>query len=187
MLTNVWDFLRQFWNSVALWVVVCPWERAIRVRMGRHVTTLEPGFCLKVPLLDEVYKQTVRRRVCSLSPQLLSTRDGRAVHVAAALGYEITDLLRLYQTLHHAEDTLRNLASAAIATLVVATEGHPGMPAQIEAAVPGMMRLDSFGVGNVTLQVTDFAFVKTLRVVTDQKWGGSGDMLTTTQPMVGPR
>jgi hypothetical protein len=182
MLSSFWQLLERLWNHLVFWIIVDPWERALRVRFGRHITELTPGIALKLPIVDTVYKQTVRRRVATIPPQLLSTRDGRVVHVALALGYEITDLRKLYQTLHHAEDTLRNLASAAVAAFVAQETSTPDLPRAIERAVRDQLDFSRFGLGEVSLQVTDFAYVRPLRVVMDSKWGSSGDHLNTARP-----
>jgi hypothetical protein len=42
------------------WVTVAPWERALRVRLGKRVTLLGPGVHLRIPVADRVFGDSGR-------------------------------------------------------------------------------------------------------------------------------
>lgn len=107
--------LRNFGQIFQSWAIVAPWELALRVRLGRHVRQLQPGVHLRIPFVDTVHKQSVRLRVTNLRTQTVVTKDGRPLTLAGTLGYAVADIERLYQTLHHAEDTIENIAQQALA------------------------------------------------------------------------
>jgi hypothetical protein len=177
---TLWEFLAQFWRQLRPWVIVNPWERAIRVRLGRWRLLLGPGLHLKLPIADAIFSQSVRRRICSLRTQTLTTDDGKTATLGACLGYEITNLDRLYDTLHHAEDTLENLALAAFAREVRGRRADACDAAAIEAAVQARLDFARFGVGAVEVYLTDFAFVRTYRLISDPRYSGAGEKLETT-------
>lgn len=177
---TLWEFLSQFWKQLRPWVIVNPWERAIRVRLGRWRVLLGPGLHLKVPIADAVFSQSVRRRICTMRTQTLTTDDGKTAMLGACLGYEIIDLDRLYDTLHHAEDTLENLALAAFANEVRSRTSGECAAEVIEQAVQARLDFERFGVGAVEVHLTDFAFVRTYRLISDPRYSGAGEKLETT-------
>lgn len=178
-MTNFWQFLTQLRRALECWVVVQPWEQALRVRLGQRVTRLGPGLHLKVPVVDAIYRQSVRVRWCDLPVQTISTADGKTVTLSVVLGYQIADIERLYQTLHHAEATLRNLTLSAVAEAVHALPSSECTPHAIEDRVVRALDFERFGVADARISVTDFAFVRTFRLIQDTHWGSAGDVLNT--------
>jgi hypothetical protein len=175
------SLVQQFFRLFVWWVMVAPWEQAIRVRAGKWVTLLGPGPHWKIPVLDKAYVQSIRRRMVNLNMQTLTTTDGKTVTVSGALGYRITDLLKLYQTLHHAEETLRTLALGEIANFVQSHAISDVTPIAILKAVPSALRLDRFGLGDGEIRITSFAVIRAHRLIMDQMWGGDSDRLNTSQ------
>lgn len=180
-MNDFWALLDRLGRLLAWWVIVTPWEEALRVRRGKDVRRLAAGVHFKVPIVDIVYKQSVRLRSVTLPVQTITTKDGKTVTLAATMSYSIRDLRRLYETLHHAEDTVRNLCLAAIASYVQTADSTACSPESIGATAMATLRLDDYGVRCEAVQLTDFAFVRTHRLIMDQKWGGHGDSLNTTE------
>lgn len=179
MMPFLQELVRVVSSIVTPWVVLAPWESGIRIRIGRRVHKLEPGFNWVLPVIDRISVQTTRLRVCQLQMQTLSTRDGRTLMLCATVGYAIHDIVTLYDTLHHAEDTIKNVVADAIAQAV--RNADSPTPVDIAAAATaGASRLCEYGLSNVSVALTDFAFVKCYRIASDQKWGNSGDQLTTS-------
>lgn len=172
-------FLKQVGQIFTWWVMVAPWEQALRVRAGRHVQQLQPGVHLRIPFLDTVHVQSVRMRLATMSMQTVMTRDRRALTVAGALGYAVGDIVRLYQTLHHAEDTLTNLSMTAVADCAaaeLADDLNPAKLAQLTAAAIAST-FTTYGLLDVSIRITDFAFLRTYRLISDTRWGTHGSSL----------
>lgn len=171
-MSGVLDYLARLLGGVAFWIVVMPWQQALRVRAGRHVRLLKGGLYFKIPVLDVVHVESVRHRTSLVPTQTLSSADGQTVVIAAVVGYAISDVERLYRGLHHAEDTIIQTVQGAIAAEVFGlrrTEIEPGLLGksvsdQLAAA------FDVYGLGDVTVRVTDFAFMRTIRLIQDQRW-----------------
>ena len=164
--------LGRWFATLKIFVMIQPWEQGLRVRLGKAMTVLPPGWHWKMPLIDVIYRQTVRLRTNSLSMQTLSTRDGAVVMVGAAVGYAVADIQRLYDTLHHAEDTLSQLAGSAIARHVFRSNRALLTPEALQADVSAEVSADfeRFGLSQVDVRITDFTFTRALRLVMDQRW-----------------
>lgn len=164
--------IQQFFGGVVFWIVVQPWEQAIRVRAGRHVKRLAPGLHLRVPILDEVHKQAARLRCALIPTQTLCTADGQTLVVGATLGYAVADIEKLYRRLSHAEDTVSQLAAAAIAAEVFGRDRANALPQDVADAATAALRaeLEPLGFSEVSLRVTDFAFVRAFRLIQEARW-----------------
>src|SRR5690349_20949371 len=111
-------FIQQIVRVFTWFVVVAPWEQALRVRAGKHVRKLDGGIYLSIPFLDRIFKQSVRRRINVLHPQTLTTMDRHVVTCAGAIGYSVGDLEKLYDTLEQPNDTIENEVKAIISDFI---------------------------------------------------------------------
>lgn len=183
-MSGVFDYIARLLGAAAFWVVVMPWQQALRVRCGRHVRLLGPGIYLKLPVLDAVKVESVRRRTSMVPVQTLSTADGATVTVAAVVGYAIGDLGKLYGGLHHAEDTIVQMTQGAIAAEVFRqqrTEIAPGRLAEI-LDCHLVEAFAAYGLKDVTVRITDFAFVRAIRLISDQRWFHGSALDTQDRP-----
>lgn len=191
-MTAIIDLLRSFWRLFIWWVVINPWEMAIRVRLGKRRTRLGPGLSFRIPYADAIYRQSVRLRFTTLFPQTVTTRDGHTLTIAGVLGYTITNVDKLYDTLHQAEDALRAMAQGSIADYVHGHRFEDCSPGDVERGAGKSLALDSYGLGFDTLRLTTFARVKTYRFIMDNHQSSWEDLLNTRLPdalgsTVGPR
>lgn len=171
--------LRQLIQSLRLWVTVTPWEQAIRVRLGSSLKLLNAGVHFKIPLLDIIYLQSVRMRITKLPRQTTAAADGRIVACCCAIGYSISDIMLLYKTLHHAEDTIANLAQSAITAYIAKTPSA----ACTSTAIAETLKLDLrwCGIRGVEIYVTECAIVRTYRILGENENYGWGSKLSTDQ------
>lgn len=174
--------LGRWFSQLTFLLAVSPWEQVLRVRGGKHVTVLSAGLHLRIPFLDVVYRQSVRRRMAHMCTQTLCTKDGRTCIVGAALGYSIANIQQLYEGLHHGEDTLTNMTAAAVAAFVHAHRHEDVTPSSISASVSAELgpKFQAFGLADVDVRLTDFAYLKAYRLVQDSRWTSNTDFLNTT-------
>lgn len=159
------DFLR---TMLSWWVIVEPWEQAVRVRFGRNVRVFEAGLLWKIPFFDVIYKQNVRRRVSGLPAQTLTTGDGKSITVVGSIGYRVVDVLKLHTTLHDAETSILQEVLGAIARFVVKSDVSECSPAAIAEHVAGSLNLEKYGLGDVDFFLSGFVSnVPTYRLLQD--------------------
>src|SRR5690348_2417141 len=90
------------------WVVIMPWEKAVRVRFGKKVKILSSGIYLNIPLFDAVYVHTIRSRVLQMPPQTISTKDNKSLIITCSASYLIDDVFKLHNGLNQPEMTITN-------------------------------------------------------------------------------
>jgi regulator of protease activity HflC (stomatin/prohibitin superfamily) len=134
----------------------------------------------RFPIIDRVYRQSIRLRLLTIPLQTLTTADGKTLTIGAALGYSVADVRRLYETLHNAEDTLGNIVQSAIAEFVATNGSTLCTPDRISDGVMARMDGAQWGLADFRVRITDFALVRTFRLIQDGKWyTGSKDLDTT--------
>lgn len=179
LMTAAAQVLNYMTNLLTWWVVISPWEQAIRVRLGKRIALLNAGIYLRIPLVDKIYIQSTRLRMMSTHTQTLTTRDKKLVTVGAALSYSIKDILKLYLTMHYPEETLRNLVAGAIARVVTSTDAADLNPAMLGREATSGFDFSDFGLEASTVQITDFAFTRAYRLIQDGRgvyYGGGPDV-----------
>lgn len=165
------DLIRQSIGQVLTWwVIVAPWEQALRVRAGKRTAVLGAGIYLRIPFIDVVYRQTVRRRPCTLPTQTMTTADGKTLTIGAVVGYSINDIRKLYDTLHDADATLVNMTASAIAREVAGRRLEDCSPATIAELASNHLRFEKYGLSAGVVQITDWAVIRAYRLISDQRW-----------------
>lgn len=161
------NLFSQLGDLLTWWVVVAPWEAGIRVRLGKHIMLLGAGIYLRIPFVDKFYLQSVRLRVITIPTQTLITADGKPLTVGATIQFNIQDMLKLYQTMHEPDETLRNLAASSIAKCVQEKNANELTPMGLGICASADLDFSRFGLALGGISVTDFAFVKSYRLIMD--------------------
>lgn len=154
---------------------VAPWEQAIRIRAGKYVRTLGAGFYIRIPFVDRVYKQSVRRRLHVIKAQTLTTKDGRIVTCSGAVGFEIGDLKMLYDTLESPNETIECEVAGIVADYVGAREWNDCGIEELERHVADNLDLKRYGLASQEYYITSLATAKAYRLITGDLPGWSRD------------
>lgn len=177
-------------RSLFTWYfAVAPWERAVRVRWGKHDELLQPGLHWRIPLRDRVYRQSVRLRSTETHGQNVTTKDGQLVTISCVVEWAIGDLLQVFRTITQPERTLATRVKALVAAHVNATPSNQLSPGQVSEAITTQFRAMDWGLTNVSVKVTEFVSIaRTYRLIQgghgyieldhDMRW--QDDMFTAT-------
>lgn len=164
------DTIEYITKSVRLCVVITPWEKAVRVRFGKHMKLLNNGIHLKLPFFDSIYKQTIRLRILSLPMQTLSSYDGKTVTIKVAVGYSISNIKHLYNTLHEPETTVNNIVLGETSIHISNMKTSEYDAKKLEADVLSKLQATDYGLKFEYVKVLEYAIVKTIRLLQDKHW-----------------
>lgn len=156
------------------------------MRLGKRVKLMHPGIHFKLPIVDVVYLQSIRLRLTAITKQTVSTHSGQVVTLSGALGYRIDDILKLYNSIHHAEDTLCALARSHIAEYISTHDLEDCHPKDVEAAVNGELDFARYGLADTKIYINEFAMARTYRIIGDQIEYFYGRRLATDVPCTSP-
>ncbi len=164
------DTLEYLLKFFQWWVVIQPWELAIRTRFGKRLKVLQPGTHFRIPFFDTIYIQTIRLRVVSMSPQTITSLDGKTITAVCAVGYSISNIELLYNSLFQPEVTIANLVQGEISEYVSKNELLECNPKKIEAIVFEKLSSSNYGIKFEYIKLVGYAVVKTFRLIQDSHW-----------------
>ena len=171
-MNEVLQWLMGLVRGARCWVVVQPWERAVRVRLGKRTTLLEPGLHGRIPYADEVTVVNTRLRVAAVATQTITTKDGKALTTGGNVGFRIAQPLEALNALQSPESTVAAIAQRAVASFISSREWAALSCPQVEADVLAALR--AFGMGKgITVEFVscvDFAVVRTFRLLQLADW-----------------
>lgn len=178
-MNQVKEFFEYIFNSFKFLVIVQPWEKGIRVRSGKTIKKLDSGIFFKIPYIDSVYVQETRMRMTQMCMQTLTTKDGHTLTINSSLGWCFLDVYKVYDTICHIEGTISNLSMSITAEYVFNHQLKEIKPKEIEDAVLNELKKHDYGLGFDYFKLTNFASVKTFRLIQDsQSWTENGVKLT---------
>lgn len=150
-----------------LWIVVAPWEAALRIRLGKVAAELGPGIHVRVPFVDRIYRQSLRLRAISDSGLTMTTRDGRPLTVAVVVEYGIENLSRLYMELANPETMLIGRVGGLVGQRVASLRADELTSISLALWVTAQVPAQEWGMNRLRVNVTNFVFARTYRVMTN--------------------
>ncbi len=167
------EILRVVAKALSLWVAVAPWEQCVRVRLGKNIRRLDPGFHFLLPLFDRVVVQPAAARLSNVYAQTLMTKDGDVVSVRSVVKYHLVDLALLCQNVASPEDAVIDEVASQIAALV------PTLPTSdltIRLAEEMRPNFSDWGLKVERFSITDLVVVRrAYRLISDNMtehvWG----------------
>jgi len=168
MMNSIKDLLDYILNVFKFWIIIQPWEQAVRTRFGKNKKVIYAGTHFRIPFMDNFYIQCVRLRVANLPMQNLTTKDLKTITLNGSIGYEIKDIGVLYSTMYEPEATISSIAMGAIADYIYAHSSENIDILDIEKSVLKSLDLDKYGIFVSYYKLINFAVVKTYRLIQDQ-------------------
>src|SRR5258706_12042299 len=165
MLTGFNELISQILGMFQWWIVIAPWEQAIRVRRGNKIKVLMPGIHFRIPALDRFFVQSTRKRYMNTPTQTVTTKDRQAVTISGGTAYSIVDIGALYNTLSDPEDVIQIETLALVAQYIAAHDLADISPGNIQDHVTHGLNLSQYGLGETNFLITDFVSVKTYRII----------------------
>ena len=178
IIKDIIDYLSKLFTW---WVVVMPWEQGIRVTLGKKMLLMTKGVYLKLPLLHTIFVQEKRLRVINLPIQTICTSDGHALTLSCSVGYSIVDIIKLYNTLYQPDMTISNIVAAKIAEQICNVKLEDCKPSMVQAGVNESLLSSDYGLKFEYVNITNFAYVKTFRLIQDQSYMYEGLNLLKTK------
>jgi hypothetical protein len=169
-MNQVKDFFEYIFNSIKIWIIVQPWQSGIRVRNGKHIKKLSGGIYFRLPYFDSVFVQENRLRVTEMPMQTLTSKDIKTITLNSSFGYSILDVGKLYETLYHPEKTLQNIAMSEVANFIWNNKLETITPESLEESVLLKLKAEDYGIKFEYFRITNFAVVRTYRLIQDQSW-----------------
>lgn len=173
--------ISQFFQMFVFWATVEPWEQCLRVRFGKHLKRLDPGFHFKIPYFDVLHVQSSRYRNALCFPQTLTTADGHTLVCTFALGYALDNIEKLYQGVFDVNSTLTQTVASFVADEVAKTKRDDLSVHAINNKLTELLHGEfiKYGLKDITVRIQDFAYIKAFRLIQEQRWSNDFGPSTT--------
>lgn len=167
---NIKETLQFIFNSFKFWFIVNPWENAIRVRFGNRQKLLKEGLYFRIPHFDRVYTEEIRLRIMTMPIQSISTKDKITLTIKCAIGYKITDVMKMYNTIHQPETTLSNISMDRITNYLLSVDAKDLDINNLISSVLEKLNETDYGISFDYVKIVSLCEVKTYRLIQDQHW-----------------
>lgn len=161
----LFEWLAKFFDGVKLWVIVKPWEKCVRVRLGKHAKELHPGAHFRIPFADDVIIVNTRLRIASVPSVTLTLSDDKTITVAAIVGFRIVEPLQAMMTLEMPEYSCSALAMATISEYLSGKASTDITARDMEYAACAALVDRVRGVEFDFVNASDYAICRTYRLL----------------------
>lgn len=160
------------------WVVIAPWEAALRVRWGRHVKVLAAGIHFRIPFIDRIFAQSTRLRTVTDSGITVTTQDRKTAVLSIGVEYRIADIHAVYRHLAAPEATLLSRCAQAINTFASQHDADAITGTGVECGMGEAAPWDRWGLADVRVMVLSFSMAKPYRFLMNdyRNYGGLADI-----------
>lgn len=154
--------------------IVQAYEVAVRLRFGRVVGVVGPGFRWRWPLIEELHQYSVVTRIVELDPQTVETAGGEIVTFALSVRYRIIDAIalhtRVYDPYESVREAVRSVAGAEAACLALRQTSSAGRGYKLACSVHEVAaeELEPWGVEVEDIGALTFTVAPTLRLILDR-------------------
>lgn len=161
------ELLKYLRDSLIWWVTIAPWEAGVRVTLGKKMVEMTPGVWLAVPFIHRIFVQSTRLRVTQAAMQTLTSKDGVTISLRISFGFEISNIVDLYNSLDHPDMTLSNIAMSEAADIVAGNNSKILTPGYIQKAIIDKLNGTKYGLKFEDVRVINYAIVRTYRLIGD--------------------
>ena len=171
-------WLSRLFQGIRPYVIVLPWERAVRVRCGKWTKVTGPGLRFRLPYFDDYVIVNTRLRIIPTSAQTISTRDGKPVTIVAYVGFRIIDPMRAMMRLQNPDASCAAFAATVVSRYITEHDAAAIRIAEMERAlVQALTEFSREGFEFEFVSVVDYVIVRTYRLLSEQGrvgvWGDS--------------
>lgn len=98
--------------------VVQQYEKGVVFRLGKIISTKEPGLNWIIPILDKMRKVDFRTVTLPISPQKIITKDNVSVDVSAVAYYKIVDGVKSIISIENVMSAINQIAQTSVRNIV---------------------------------------------------------------------
>ena len=169
MFDKLIDFLLNLKDELIPIRIINEWEKGIQMRGGKFLRVVEPGIRFKFPFIDHIWTAYTVAQTVDLSPQTLTTKDGKNIVLKGIIRYKVNDPKKYLMSVNSAKDVLVDTVQGVIKQII---ENYTwGSDVELndlitEKSAP-VVKVWGIKVEQVTL--VDFGIIRTYRLMSDLK------------------
>jgi|SRR5688572_23328967 len=167
-MTWLTQIIQSTWRPFIWWVVIAAWEQGVRVRMGKRIKEMGPGFHFRIPFLDRVYVQSTRVRTVTSTGLTATTKDGKTLTISLAVEYAINSTKTVYENMANPDTILRCRVEGSIVDYISRSNIEDATADHINSTLDGViqdMQLSKLGLKDIKAFLISCAVVRAIRLM----------------------
>jgi regulator of protease activity HflC (stomatin/prohibitin superfamily) len=151
------------------WVIMAPYESGVKLRLGKFVRVLDPGWNWMIPFgIDQYEHEHVVPRTHALTAQSVTLKDGKQVGFEAVITYKVRDIKVALLEVENADHAIADSCSGQIAHTIMqytwdAIVSTDDWSDRVLKAC--RQRGFKFGLEIISVQFGTLALIKNLRIL----------------------
>ncbi len=168
-MTSFFEWLLNWLKEFKPVVVVMPWDRGVRVRAGKHTKILEPGWHLRIPILDVIIPVNTKLQWSSFPSQSLTTSDGKTITIAGNIGFRITDPLEVMMNLQQPSYSLAAFVQSIISSYIPVRSAEEIDKEEAEETATRELKEFAKGIEIEVVTIADWMYARPIRLI-QESW-----------------
>lgn len=163
------DLIVQFLEFFRFCTIIDCYERGVRLRFGKFVSELEPGFHWQWPFnIDNILNENVVPKVYMPPAQALVTIDGKPILIGAVITHSVRSIKKALLDVENVHDAVRDACLATIGELVTKSTSAEVLGPEFAERVTAECRKRGFkyGVEIECVRFSEMTPARTYRMVT---------------------
>jgi len=120
MFDKLVEIVIQFAELFKFWVVMNPYEAGVKLRLGKYVKNLDPGFNWMIPFgIDQYEHEHIVPRTHSLPAQSVTLADGKQVGFEAVITYKVRDIEVALLQVENSDHAIQDSCAGQIAHTIM--------------------------------------------------------------------
>lgn len=166
MIDKLIEFLTSMLDKVLPFWIVKQWQMGIRLRGGKYISTLGPGFYLKWPFMDEIYVTHVVTTTLPTPAQSLTTKDGKQVVTKGVVKYKISNVKLYLLSIYDSKDALSDTSQGIIKEQITQREWKDCADNELDNKISSKIRLEvkKWGIEVEKYTTTSIGIISSIRL-----------------------
>jgi len=165
----LFEAITKWFSGAKFFVIVQPWESAVRTRLGKNARILASGLHWLIPFADEVRRYNNRVRFYPIPTFNPSTRDGKTLTIGGLISFSIIDPLAASMAVSEPETCAAAIAQSEVARLITAADSVASIEVEKLCSYTARVAQSQLpGVQVHYVRLVDFAQMRTLRLLQEQ-------------------
>ncbi len=167
MFDKLFDLVVHFMEELKPIVVIDPYQKGLRLRLGKSKGVLNSGWHWRIPFADNVIVQMVATTTIPLPEQTVTTKDNMSIVVRSVIKYEVSDVEKFTIDVYDAKDAMSDMTLGIIRDIFITKNWAECNDPEISKAITIKARAeaDRWGLKINKVTLTDLGLMKSIRLI----------------------
>lgn len=168
---KILEFILNFIKEVLPCWIIDQYEGGVKLRFGKYVRTLGPGFYFKIPFLEKIIEDMVITTTMGTPSQTLTTKDGKTVSVKGVIKYSISDIKLFLLEVTDRFSAMSDVTQSVVKEQIEARTWQECMDIDLDNTIEKKVRLNvkKWGINIEDFTLVDKTITRSYRLFTELK------------------